>query len=337
MRVLYVDAINAQTAQSNIQGIIGAYKALGHEIKTFDYRALALKLGKDGTWEKGQKAWSASTSKALQEMNTRLVRTAKQFKPDFVHLGKCEFISGTAIAQIRRLTSAFIVHLYLDMSEEVKPWVADIGKQADWTMLAHQDEAIVQKHLKAGCKRVGFWIPGVDVSTYYPRVEYGKQSIDLLFTGNYIERTSKARMQLLNALAETGWQVVVYGRNWPSSLNPMIELHDFVEKDALARVISSARIALSYNTSEFRMYASWRRLLNTMACQTMLLCRYFPGLETVFEHELVWFKTIPEVIEKTRYYLTHLEDRYMVANRGMERVRRDFTWASRVQALLELL
>lgn len=334
MKILYVDAISTPTAQSNIQGVIGGYKALGHNVLTFDYRKRARELGKDKTWALGKDHWSRRTHDALASTNDQLVHLCKKCKPDFVHLGKCEYVSGDAIKRIKALTDAFIVHLYLDMSEEVKPWVTDIGRYADWTMLAHQDQNIVDKHLETGCRNVGFWIPGVDTNIYKP---CSAKTNDILFTGNCIGRTGIERTRLLNTLTEAGLQVTVYGRNW--KLAPSIKVHDFVEGTKLAAAISSARIALGYNTSEFRMYASWRRILNTMACGTMLLCRYFLDSETVFADglELVCFDSISEAVEKAKYYLIHPEEREEIARCAIEKVRRDFTWPERLQVLVELM
>lgn len=334
MKILYVDAISAYTAQSNVQGILGAYRALGHEIETFDYRRRAIELGKDGTWDRGPTHWSRRTQLALQRMNHELVDVAKRFHPDFVHLGKCEFVSGVAVSEIKNLTDARIVHLYLDLSEHPKYWVVDIGRSVDWTLLAHQDEVIIQRYLDAGCKHIKFWMPGVDATVYKP---CASKNYDLIFMGNYIRCTGLERATLLRKLADAGLSVHVYGRNW-RRLGPRVAVHGFVDGGGFAKVTSAAKMALSYNTGRFRMYASWRRILNTMACGTLLLCRYFPGLETVFEDKehLVWFDNVSEAITLAQYYLADAEAAETIAAQGRDEVLQNHTWAQAIGRLLEL-
>lgn len=334
MKVLYVDAISARTTQSNIQGILGGYKALGHQVKTFDYRAIALRLGKDKSWDKGRGFWSQQTVSALQRMNRSLVDAAVAYQPDFIHLGKCEFVSNEAMREIKDRTHAYIVHLYLDLSEEPKFWVVEIGKYADWTLLCHQDDGIVAKHLEAGCQRIGFWMPGTDASIFKPSAP---KTYDVVFMGNRILRSGMERDSLLSTLAQAGCDVHVHGRHW-AHLRPSIVVHGFVEHQAFAEAVSAARLGLSYNTSEFRMYASWRRILNTMACGTMLLCRYFPGLETVFRNreDLVWFNDEDEAVELALRYLEVEDERERIAASGRREVLANHTWERMVGELVAL-
>lgn len=336
MRVLYVDAMAAPTAQSNTQGILKAYKELGHTVRTFDYRATAIRFGKDATWDAGSGSWSRRTTSALAKMNRLLVDTALAYRPQFVHLGKCEFVSGAAIKQIKQGTRAFVVHAYLDLSEEPKPWVADIGHYADYTVLATDEPRVVQSHLRAGCRRVGFWMPGVDPAIY--RETTVDKIWDVIFMGNYIDSTGPERVALLNRLASMGLRVKVCGANWAHRLQKPMSVSRFVDGPAFAEVTSRARLALSYNRADHRMYASWRRILNSMACGTMVLCRYFPGLETVFtdRKHLAWFSDTEEATGLALHYVANDTERKSIARDGRQRVVTAFTWCNQVQALLDL-
>jgi len=339
VRILYVDAFSTPTAWANTQGLAGAYRRAG-ELYTYDYRAKTHEVkapwSRPEVWHKPK--WKELIERGLQSMREDLVEAAAWFKPDLVHLGKCEYLDGETVRRIKENTGAFVVHFYGDHSHEPKPWVVDIGREADWTLLCHQDPYTVTAHEEQGCQRVGFWWPGTDPAIFCPR-EAERQDFDVLFMGRPIQEGGDERTALLQALASLGLSVHVFGGNWKELVDrENVYLHGFTDLDGFAWACSRAKIALSLNTVA-KMYTSWRRIFNTMASGAFLLIRYFPGLEDVFtngEH-LVWFMSMDEAIQKAHYYLGHEGERDRIARQGVGLVRRKHTWDVRAAEILGLM
>ena len=337
LRILYVDAFSTPTAWANTQGLAAAYRRVG-ELYTYDYRAKVYETkapwSRPEIWERPR--WKELVESGLQSMRDDLVEVAAWYKPDLVHLGKCEYVDGETIARIKAQSGAFVVHYYGDLSRELKPWVVDIGKMVDWTLLCHQDSGIMAMHEDAGCQRVGFWWPGTDPLVHYPRG--AEQDLDVIFMGRPIQETGYERAELLGALAQTGLNVHIFSGNWKRFRETkQIHLHRFTAGDGFAWACSRAKIALSLNAN-VRMYASWRRIFNTMASGAFLLVRYFSGLEDVFTDgvHLAWFVSKEEAVQKVQYYLENEGMRGRIALHGSLAVRQKHTWGARVSEILKL-
>lgn len=330
-KVLYVDAISWPLAQSSIQGMIKAYEKVA-ELQTFDYRACVPRK-------------AASRQKAISAMNARLLRQAVEFQPDLVHFGKCETVRGVTVAGIKEQTGAMIHHFYGDYRAAVQPYVADIGRHADLTLLHHQDQAVYKRHRAAGCQKVGFWWAGADPDVFKPH-EVEKKFEAVMMSNRFGTKRASVRAgqadrhRFVLDMAGAGIPVYVFGHKngTLAGRHPNLHARGFVDLDEFAVSCSKAKIALNYSTNQVYMYCSWRRIFNTMACGCLLLTRYFPGLETVFgnHRQLVWFKEDQEGIELARYYLKEDEERERIASAAREEVAARHTWDHRIHDMLVL-
>lgn len=313
MKILYAEHVSESHAQSNIKGMIKAYRRLG-KVEIFDDRGTARQVG-------------------VQEMNRQLLALAVKFKPDFIHMGKCESVKGKTIKEIKDKVGSCVVHFYPDLRDGVIPHVADVGRYADWTLLQHDDPVIHDLHKKAGCRRTGFWFVGTDPEVYYPRKV--KKEYDAIFMGApRAPRCGRERVRLIFALANAGIKVHVFGRahwNQHARRNENVTKHGFKDQEDFATVCSKAKIVLGYNAN-VKMYTSWRRPLNSMASGAFMLMRYFEGLETVFRnhHHLVWFESFDEAMNLAKRYLQKGGKRKAIARRGREEVLAKHTWNHRI-------
>jgi len=163
IKVLYVDTISTPTAACNINGTVRAFMKVS-KLKLFDYRLIAQKYG-------------------VTKMNNMLVHLALEFKPDLIHLGKSESISGLAVKAIKDRIDTCVIHFYGDFRWDPQPWVVDIGKYADCTLFNYTDERILNKYWAAGVKNIGgFWDSGADPSVFYPRDL--EKSMEVVFMGS---------------------------------------------------------------------------------------------------------------------------------------------------------
>jgi spore maturation protein CgeB len=75
------------------------------------------------------------------------------------------------------------------------------------------------------------------------------------------------------------------------------------------------------------------------ACGGFQLSYYVEGLERMYSigEEIALFVSTDDLIEKTRYYLNHEEEREVIAKRGYERTLRDHTMGKRFADLFDTI
>lgn len=331
-KVLYVDALSFPMARSNTQGIVNAYAKVA-DVHTFDYRSMVPPQRR-----KGQ-------SGAIRAMNRALLEKAIEVQPDFVHLGKCETVKGKTVAAIKEETGAVVHQFYGDYRAAPQPYVIDIGRHADMTLLHHKDERVYARHRDSGCRKVGFWWAGTDVDVFKPYdvpVEYELIMMCNRFGSRMagVRAGQGDRYSFALDLARAGLQVYLFGHKngAVAQHHPNLHARGFVDLGNFARACSASKIALNYSSKDIYMYCSWRRVFNTMASGCMLLTRYFPGLDTVFtNHEhLVWFDEDEEAVELIRLYLKDDQARQRIAGAGRAEVVARHTWDHRIHLMLEM-
>lgn len=320
MKVLYVDALKAPNAIANVAGMTKAYSKVA-EVRTFDYRSSAKRHGGG-------------------RMNRNLVRVATEFKPDFIHLGKCELVKGQSILDIRSaLPHIKVIHFFGDYRPKVIPWVVDIGRACDRTVMQIDGGDLVRRYEKAGCKNIGYWPAGTDPEIYGPRKVKGR-SLAVVFMGT-LGRPAQfewyaGRRELVETLAKQH-QINVFGRGWEKVRHAQVFHHRYVGSEDFSKACSRAEVALGYSAHNVPGYTSWPRVLNSMVCGTFFLTRYFVGLEKIFERgvHLDWFESIPEAVEKAAFYQNHPGERDAIGRQGREEVLRNHTWDCRIRKMLE--
>lgn len=102
-----------------------------------------------------------------------------------------------------------------------------------------------------------------------------------------------------------------------------------------ARKFCQSRVVLNISIKEdINM-----RVFETMATGSFLLTNYIPTLGDLFEDgkHLVTYKTLDEAVEKTKYYLTHEEEREKIAKAGQKEVLAKHKYQDRVEHILKII
>lgn len=329
MRVFYVDPISTPTARINVQGILRAYNRVS-TVKLFDYRAHVPRKGRN-------------RPAAVRAMNAALVREAVAFKPDIVHLGKCETVYASSVQKIKRATKAFIVHCFGDWRKTTLPFVYRIGAQVDLSVFSNADPKMNAAYQRMGCKNIDFWCAGTDQGIFKPYKLPKRFDVVFMVNMGKMTRSREAlqgpRNQFILRLAKAGVNVHLFGRNdgIQAQMHPRIYAHDYVSGVNFAKVCSQAKIALGFGVAGILNYTSWPRLVNSMASGTLYLTRYFKGLETFFENRehLVWFTTMNEAVKLAKYYLDHDDERNAIAAAGRQKVLMNHTWDARIAQIVK--
>ena len=104
----------------------------------------------------------------------------------------------------------------------------------------------------------------------------------------------------------------------------------------MPRVFSQSRINLNISLKAIRTGIPLR-VLDIMGCGGFVLTNYQEELAEYFLpfEECLIYESLEDMFEKVRFYITHDEERKRVANNGYEKVKRDFTFDSRIKTMFE--
>jgi hypothetical protein len=135
------------------------------------------------------------------------------------------------------------------------------------------------------------------------------------------------RPQRIETLMSAFPQALVRGKGWPGG---------FVSRDEMFSSYRRTKIGWNLHNSVGPVNS---RLTTLPALGVMQICDNASHLGEVFvlDEEVVGFETIPECIDKTRYYLDHDEERREIAARGWKRAMQDYTEAEWWKRLINLV
>lgn len=102
---------------------------------------------------------------------------------------------------------------------------------------------------------------------------------------------------------------------------------------------------LVYNQSKVNVYVTPRcirsgipeRVLEIIACQGFVITNYQEDLAAEFEEdkEIVMYRSLEELLEKTEYYLQHDSERTEIIRAGYEKVIREYNYATKLRKMLD--
>lgn len=315
MKILYVDAMKALHAQTNVKGLVNAFSKFG-KVFTFDQRTLTKISSKE-------------------QMNKALVKFALHNKPDFIFLGKCESVSGESIKIIKENISTFVVSNLGDFYHEPCPFKVEQGRYADVSVFNYFDETIMQKYKDSGVKNVGYWTDGVDETMMY---DIGcEKTKDVVFLGsnhsqinNYLENYS-FREKLIYKIDEK-FDLQVYGKGWNVK-----NINGWVQDNQKNIVTNETKIMVDVPAVISYLYLSWNRVYHSLPCRVCYLVQYIPGLELILKQNehIDWFNTDDEALDKIDFYLKHDIERERMANRAKEFVLENHTYTNRVRGIID--
>lgn len=102
---------------------------------------------------------------------------------------------------------------------------------------------------------------------------------------------------------------------------------------------------LIYNQSKVNVYVTPRcirsgiprQVLDIIACQGFVITNYQEDLASEFEEdkEIVMYRSLDELLEKTDYYLKHDSERVEIIRAGYEKVIREYNYATKLRKMLD--
>ena len=264
-----------------------------------------------------------------------LLKVCRQWKPDFIfaQIQKGNILTVKAAQKIHKMGIP-IFNWTGDVRHPLPQWFKDIGKYCV-TLFTNQND--VDEMREEGYD-ADYLQVGLDENEFNPfrgKLEDGKE---IVFFANHYRGTfplSNFRYDVAKALKDKyGDKFGLYGRGWPQEFGAR-NLNGNWDREA--RLYSSCKIAINISHFNYSRYSS-DRLLRAMGSGAFVLSHNFKDIKKDYNNNILkTFNTIPELIDKIDRYLANDEQRIEVAKNGCLYVRKNCTWAKRIDELRELM
>lgn len=208
---------------------------------------------------------------------------------------------------------------------------------------------------KAGYRNVILSQWGCNTTLYKP-VE-AKRDIDVSFVGQY----KSGRAGVLGVLRDAGIEVQCFGYGWPNgkiSHDEMIKVFsrskislNLTDRKALWDPSVIARIFLKKSVNrvvpDFHLMDNLRAYLHfpirhtharpfeLAGCGAFVISGWSEDIGNYYKEnkEMVFYKNIPDLIEKVKYFISHDEEREAIARAGYERTIKDHIYEKRFREI----
>ncbi|WP_197671848.1 glycosyltransferase [Geminocystis sp. NIES-3709] len=190
-----------------------------------------------------------------------------------------------------------------------------------------------------GCKDVRYLSFGYDPDLFYPEIltsiEQQKYQADVVFAGG----ADNDRVPYINALIKSGINLALYGSYWEKY--PETKAYNLGHADipTLRSAIVGAKISLCLVRRANRD-GNCMRTFEVPAIGGCMLTEDTQEHREIFGKEgdaVLYFKTISEMLEKTRWLLDHDQERQRLAkNAHLLITQGHYTYGDRLKTMLEL-
>jgi len=271
--------------------------------------------------------------------NKKLVKCAKNFRPDVMLLGHCDYITNETLYEIRRLLPDIkIAHFNVDPI-----WQAPTRAQ-----IAERMDSCDGVFVTTAGEELKTWLTGKNFMAYMPNpsdpsMEHGDNSRktefrrDLFFAGN--PRPSDPRWQLLAELLpkiDGKLKLELFGSGKLEGVK--LDLSPSIWGARYEEVLSTSKMSLNLNRKEGDMWYSSDRIAHLMGYGILTFQSDKNQMDRFFTpEETVYFSEAGDLAEKILYYQTHDEARRKVAAAGRAKYHRIFSGERVLKFMVETL
>lgn len=259
-----------------------------------------------------------------------ILRCCESFKPDivFMQIQTPGIIHASTISHIREHCGK-IINFTGDVRSPLPDWYIEIGKLIDLTLFVSMTDVKIARERGINAE----WIQiGFDETIFNDQVSPINGGEIIFNANNYSQfPLSKYRVDIVKALMmHFHGNFKLYGNGWHVRSGDTNS-----SQDEQAAILRGAKIAVSCSNFDHERYIS-DRTLRIMGAGTFCLHHYFQGCEELYtdKEHLVYFRSIPEMIELAKYYLEHEEERERIARNGYELTQKLYTWDSFVKNVI---
>ena len=262
--------------------------------------------------------------------NRKLLLTAKNFRPDIMLLGHCDYITNETLAAIRAAVPGIrIAHFNVDplWQTRTRAQMADRMESCDALFATTAGEVLKT------------WTTGRNVVAYMPnpsdpsmenqdngaKTDFAR---DLFFAGN--PREGDPRWDLLRALLpkiEGRLRVEIFGADRPSIWGADYE-----------DVLATSKMSLNLNRREGDLWYSSDRIAHLMGFGILTFQSSKNGMQRFFtDRETVWFDEAADLAEKILRYQADDAARAAVASAGRAKYHALFNGARVLRYMVETM
>lgn len=224
------------------------------------------------------------------------------------------------------------------------PW--NPAHRAPWFLksLPHYDRIFTTKQATIGDLRaasgaqVSFLPFGYDPRFWHPSpdgTEDHSFDSDVMFAGG----ADRDRVPYINALAEAGFRVALYGDYWHRFPETRLLTRGQADAETVRRAAVRAKISLCIVRRANRDGHAMRTF-ELPACSACMLTEYTEEHREIFGEEgrcVVYFRSIPEMVEKARRLIADAEERQRLASAAYDLITRGGnSYRDRLQTILTL-
>jgi len=311
--------------------IESAIRNLGHDVSVFEDRQHVIP---------GRiRARSALLHRLdLKIINRKLLALADSSKPEIAIITGGNRILAETISRLKRL--GIITVLW---TTDPAPYFEPLATEAaSYDYIFCQGTEAVEIFAHAGI-RGARWLPMACAPDYHHPVECTsaerkKYGSDIVFVGSYYPD----RAALFEKLVD--FNIAVWGPGW-GALDRNSPLRRCIRgahttPDEWLKIYSSSKIILAthYKDPHNRLpvYQASPRIFEALACRAFVLCDDQRDVFSLFRdgEDLVRFFDLSDLVNKSKHYLAHPEERDKIAGKGNSSVLKNHTYVHRIRELL---
>ncbi len=281
----------------------------------------------------------------LAAFQHKTIDIVREYQPDFVMMQAQRpnnILPGTIEHMRREFPDTFFFNWDGDTHYPLETFHYQVAYASDLQGLI--SPSLFPQYLEHGCPNVCYW--PIAVENEFMEVERNPDHLpgpDVSFLGALygIGKFPEAEMRRDAVVAihkQPDIRIGVFGYGWNKvGIQTTSTLERF---DTNPRRYAQAKMALSVSQASDMWGYSSDRLYNISMTGCPPVCQSFAGMEEhgyVDGETCIAWDTIPEMLDKIRYYLKHDSEREAIGAAGREMALSRHTWPHRVRGLLAML
>lgn len=265
-----------------------------------------------------------------------------RFKPDLIIFQaqrKNSVVPETVKRLRRQFPDLFVINWNGDVHTPLVDFHFEIAKACHLQLTISPD--LFPEYAANGAPNIGYWPIGIE-REYIVERSKKVDGPDVVFLGALYGEgrfpEALTRRDSVLALDKSGVDFRLHGPGWEKvGLHPTLTREDHAEN---AILYARSKMGLSVSQSADLWGYTSDRLYNICATGCPALVQRFAGMDEhgfIDGESCVSWRTIPEMLDKTRYYLSHDAERERVGAKGRKVTLARHTWATRVKGLFAML
>ncbi|MGM0876123.1 MAG: glycosyltransferase family protein [Bacillota bacterium] len=340
---------HGDTIHSSEDSLKSSYK----EAKLRHLSILFVKSGlKPGTYWPLEMGILDSLKKTVRKLcialpNDNLSELARTLKPDLVLVFSGFKLPLSKIDELKRIG----VKTAIWMTDD--PYYTDVTKKFApyFDFVFTQEINCLSFYRSLGCRNVYFLPLAVNPNIYRPKIVDAKYQTDILFIGSAFGNRITFFDKVSHYLASKN--VLISGLGWDRLSNYQLLKHKikttWMNPEEVVNYYNGSKIVINMhrshddqtykanNSYKIQAFSPNPRTFEISACGAFQLTDFRKDLSSFYTpgYDIAVYDSPADLIKNIEYYLTHEEERRMMASRALKKIRNEHTFAHSISKLLD--